>query len=65
MDKKLKEICKILDVPTHGIGITDEIDEDGVPICEPYERTDADVLIQIINKLLKKLNQDTDWGAKR
>jgi hypothetical protein len=65
MDEKLKAICKILDVPTHGIGMTDEVDENGAPVCVPYEREDADVLVQIINILLKKLNQDTDWRTNK
>lgn len=64
MSEELKEICKILKVPTHGIGMTDEVDENGVPVCVPYERTDADVLVTIINILLEKLNQDTDWGGE-
>ena len=61
MSEELKEICKILNIRTHGISVTDEIDEDGIPVCVPYERSEADVLVEIINKLLKKLNQDTDW----
>ena len=62
MQKKYQEICKILNLPTHGIHITNAVDDHGIPVHMPYEMNDAHVLSNIIRVLDKELRMCKDRG---
>lgn len=62
MQDKYRQICQILNLPTHGIHITNNIDECGVPEHMPYELSDASALLNIIRALDDELTKARGIG---
>jgi hypothetical protein len=58
MQKKYYDICHILGIPTHGIAMTDEVDESDAIVCVPYELSDEQAIANIINVLNKEADHE-------
>ena len=61
MQEKYRQICKILNLPTHGIHVTDIADENGIPTYFAYEMNDVSALVSILSELDKELKASAEF----
>lgn len=61
MQEKYRQICKILNLPTHGIHVTNIADEYGIPMTITYEMNDVSVLTNILSTLDKELKASDEF----
>ena len=61
MQEKYRQICKILNLPTHGIRVTDIADDYGIPMHITYEMSDVSVLTNILRALDKELKANAEF----
>jgi hypothetical protein len=61
MQEKYRKICQILNIPTHGIHVTNIADEYGIPMHVTYELNDVSVLTNILQTLNKELKMNEEF----